>query len=225
MNIAQKAKSNAVNFEAKKECPLCGSTFLRRLRDSKEQWAKRKYCSKTCANISNGPIVSKTLNERYLSKVIIPRDLNSCWGWKGSKSKFGYGRILLGDKKTIAAASRASWIIHFGDIPSNLEVCHSCDNPECSNPRHLFLGTHAQNMRDMARKRRGSSAQGEKNHNSRLTAKKVLSIFEGLKNGIQMKILAQEYGVSAPAIRDIYRGISWRQVTGVKKNARRKYRS
>jgi hypothetical protein len=91
-----------------------------------------------------------TLEQRFWSKVI---KQEGCWRWTANKHK-GYGMIRLGGTQPKVAASRVSWIIHFGGIPDNLHVLHRCDNPECTNPEHLFLGTHADNMRDKEEKQR-----------------------------------------------------------------------
>jgi hypothetical protein len=95
-----------------------------------------------------------TLEERFWSKVVRP-SLAECWGWAGSKSH-GYGQMSsgLGRGNAPLKAHRLSYELHYGPVPKGLEVCHSCDNPECSNPLHLWLGTHHDNMRDAANKGR-----------------------------------------------------------------------
>lgn len=59
------------------------------------------------------------------------------------------------DGKTVRA-HRASWILHNGSIPPGLHVLHSCDNPPCVNPEHLFLGTDKDNAQDRENKKRSS---------------------------------------------------------------------
>ena len=95
---------------------------------------------------------------RFWSKV---RKGDGCWEWAGCRSK-GYGKIALGLEsglpkgKRVVKAHRVSWLIHFGPIPDGLFVCHRCDNPPCVRPDHLYLGTCADNSRDMIRKGRGA---------------------------------------------------------------------
>ena len=75
-----------------------------------------------------------------------------CWLWLGSVNNYGYG--TLGHNKKVILAHRYAWEITNGAIPDGLLVCHSCDNPPCVNPDHLFLGTHTDNLNDCISKGR-----------------------------------------------------------------------
>jgi hypothetical protein len=83
---------------------------------------------------------------------------DTCWFWIGTLSKRGYG--WFGIRKQPMAAHRVSWIAHFGEIPDGLEVLHKCDTPQCVNPEHLEIGTHAKNIKDALA--RGTAFQMEK---------------------------------------------------------------
>ena len=79
-------------------------------------------------------------------------DKTDCWNWLGGKNNLGYGLIRDGDR--MRTTHRVSYEANKGSIPHNLVVCHSCDNPSCVNPDHLWLGTMADNMQDMISKGR-----------------------------------------------------------------------
>lgn len=98
--------------------------------------------------------------EKFMEKV----DRNhpsGCWQWTGSKDSWGYGQIRIvsssGGSK-IRGAHRISFELFKGEIPDGYFVCHTCDNPRCVNPDHLFLGTQTDNMQDRLRKGRNPFA-------------------------------------------------------------------
>lgn len=84
--------------------------------------------------------------ERFLSNVSVGR-ADECWPWKLSRNKYGYGKFKL--RGTVINASRVAMMIHLdGDPLWGKTVCHTCDNPTCCNPAHLYAGTQSDNMRD-----------------------------------------------------------------------------
>ena len=99
----------------------------------------------------------KTLRERFEAKLV-PGE-NGCLEWTGYRQPNGYGRIGAAGK--MLYTHRVAWELANGKIPDGLHVLHRCDNPHCSNPEHLFLGTQADNMVDKVQKgRQGRSGNG-----------------------------------------------------------------
>lgn len=103
-----------------------------------------------------------SLADRLWAKVDKSGGPDACWLWTGHRNQKGYGKIGA-DRKTIGA-HRGAWMVTNGPIPDGLFVLHRCDNPPCCNPAHLFVGTNADNMTDMAQKgRRKGRAMGDSN--------------------------------------------------------------
>ena len=166
----------------------------------------RKFCSITCSRRHDGERRQTSIASRFWSKVIKGPN---CWRWSGAK-KDGYGRI--GDKRTKSTlyAHRISWEIHFGPIPDGLNVLHDCDNPECSNPEHLFLGTDGDNVRDKVAKKRHS--YGETHGAAILTEKDVLDIRRLRAAGVSLGYLARKHGISPQTVWCVVRRLSWKHI-------------
>lgn len=150
---------------------------------------------------------------RWLSYVDQSGGPDACHPWMGSRSK-GYGNFgLKGRGRT--RAHRSGWELFVGPIPDGLFVCHSCDNPACCNPKHWFLGTHRQNMRDMIQKGRRKDIRppvhfGEKHPGSKLTQSQVREIREAYVGRYGQKAqLAREFGVSTQQIFNILSMKHW----------------
>jgi hypothetical protein len=113
-----------------------------------------------------------TLAQRFWSKVD-PAPSSCCWEWTVSKSPNGYGQFRL--HKQMVGAHRIAYTLAKGEIPKDLIVRHTCDNPVCCNPGHLILGTQADNMADKVKRNR--QLKGEQHNLARLTAKQAMEIY------------------------------------------------
>lgn len=133
-----------------------------------------------------------------------------CWKWTGSLRR-EYGRIFA-NYKTISV-HRFSYELHCGKIPKNKSVLHTCDNPPCVNPKHLFLGTHKDNMRDMIVKGRKRVGIGEQSTNPKLTEEKVLEIRRLYKEeNMTLYKIAEIFNVSFQNISWIINRKSWKHI-------------
>jgi hypothetical protein len=195
-------EDEAVNV---KTCPECGDNWERPSGMFPSRWRDRKYCSSKCAINALRRDAFASLPERLAAKVIIGASEGECWDWTGALSTAGYGSILVSGKK-IMTAHRASWLVHRGPISAGLFVLHRCDNRRCTNPAHLFLGTNADNMADMASKGRGPGVPGETSGTHVLTSNDVRSIRADSRSNVE---LARLYGVKRETIRRARKSITW----------------
>lgn len=99
-----------------------------------------------------GRKIGLPLLDRLLEKILVD-EVTDCWIWQGGKNNIGYGMIRDGNK--MRTTHRVSYEEHNNyKIPTSLCVCHTCDNPSCVNPSHLWLGSRKDNSQDMVTKGR-----------------------------------------------------------------------
>lgn len=139
---------------------------------------------------------------------------NGCWEYDGYREPKGYGKFGVSPRESVLA-HRFAYELFVGEIPDGLFVCHRCDNPPCVNPDHLFLGTLADNNRDMWGKGRGRipHGRGDEANNVRLTTSQVIEIRRRYKpRVVTQRMLAEEFGVSTHAIGAIISRRNWRHL-------------
>jgi hypothetical protein len=171
---------------------------------------RRHNCSLSCSYITRKTFYKSAswdekvlhLKERF-EKLVIKKD-EGCWGWKGSITN-GYAKIAF--ENLPLSGHRASWIIFKGVLPKKLFVCHKCNNALCTNPEHLYLGTHKQNMKDRKNCRR--DPVGEKNGMSKLKEKEVLEMKKMFKKKISGAEIARFFNISPGIVSEIKNGHYW----------------
>ena len=137
--------------------------------------------------------MARPISDRFWERVSIGKE-NECWEWTGAKNTAGYGQIK--HNRYQIGAHRIAWLLENGSLPKGKLVCHHCDNPSCVNQRHLFLGTHKDNMLDKTRKGRNGIPKGEDSVHCRLTDKQInrIRILYSLPKVSQL-MLAETFGV------------------------------
>lgn len=161
------------------------------------------------------------VNERFMNSVHVG-DGDDCWLWTGQLFEAGYGKFCgpAPESKTLQA-HRFSYELHRGPIPDGLMVCHTCDNPPCVRPDHLFLGTAKDNTQDAISK--GRMAVGSANPRALVTEADVMLIrhkysIAPLSSGGKkkkagtIKRIAAAFGLSEGTVNDIIYGRSWTHV-------------
>lgn len=179
---------------------------------------------------SDGRFTRVPIEDRFWSKVDKSAGRTECWIWQGPLETNGYGRIT--DYWDKHLAHRIAYELVKGPIPKGRQVCHSCDNRACVNPKHLWLGSAFDNMQDasakgrMCRNGNPNPKKGSDAPNSKLTAKDVRAIHKAAAtyranpnpklwrgtNPGTVRGLAEKYGVAPSLIQRIIKGESWSHI-------------
>lgn len=136
------------------------------------------------------------LIERFKSKLF--KTDSGCWEMRTHVDKDGYPLIWFADNNMRGA--QVSYVI-FHKKPLTGIICHTCDNPACVNPAHLFMATSKINTRDMLSKKRGGA--------QKITETQVIELYEHSCKGTSNKQLAEIFGISASTVCNILKGRNW----------------
>ena len=174
-------------------------------------WRRNKlYGSPVAAKMHSGMFRGLPAEQRFQMQF---KKTETCWVWTSNRDRYGYGRFHGAvDGVLTKFAHRYSYMLHRGPIPNGMLVCHSCDNPPCVNPDHLFLGSEEDNMRDKIAKGRHVHPFGQDAPRAVLTEEQVRDI---LIDPRPHTAIAADYGVKGSTIGSIKQRISWSHITDV----------
>lgn len=158
------------------------------------------------------PTVPHDLFKRMRERTDDSGGPDACWLWTGYTDRDGYGMLWVkvgNDPARNHRANRLSYLIHTGDIPKGMFVCHRCDNPQCVNPSHLFLGSPQDNMIDKFAKGRGNLLGAPKPNARKLSDDQAREVRILRGQGVSSAQLARQYGVNVKTITNIVTGRHW----------------
>lgn len=149
--------------------------------------------------------------EEAFWKYVTPQDSDSCWLWQSSTSSRGYGKFTY--KGKTHAAHRFSYELHHGPLNEGQMACHTCDNPACCNPHHLFAGTPLDNVIDKMEKGRHRWAKGKESPHAKLSEQDVRNIRNLREQGLTQREIAERFGIGQAQVHRIVHYQRWAHVT------------
>jgi hypothetical protein len=156
--------------------------------------------------------VRVSIHERLWSRVDHSDGPDACWPWSGPVTWQGYGHIHYITKNPRTVHSVALELTS-GYRPEGMYALHTCDNPPCCNPDHLYWGTHDQNMLDKAKRGRAFRMPGETHHQAKLTNEQVAEIRRRYipRHPVHgAAAMAREFGVTVSPVQLLLQGKNWR---------------
>ena len=156
------------------------------------------------------------------------RGPDDCWPWQGGTIDGGYGRTRIGGDGKKRLSHVLAFLFSGGELtPEKNCVLHSCDNPPCCNPAHLFAGSRADNIADMDKKNRRRSPRGsehwskkypekylrgEAHKKAKLTVDGVARIRSMANIGVSQRAIARAFGVGKTTVAHVLKNNTWRHV-------------
>lgn len=189
-----------------KICEECRNVFYRDRRCTWKHWARVKFCSRTCAGANRARLADEkrpSMQDKFRDQYVV--DPCGCWEWTGLKDKDGYGLMPYAGK--MWRANIVSLTLN-GRAPGKGQMaCHTCDNPPCVNPAHLYPGTNQQNVDDAVSKDR--HMRGERSAHAKLTDEDVVAI---RISTLSDTAIADKYGVSRSNVTLIRNRRTWKHL-------------
>lgn len=151
--------------------------------------------------------------ENIVSRAVLD-PTTACWLWPGAQTGKGYGAVTTrvnGKTRNFYVHRLMAWVHLSYDGDPDLEICHRCNVKLCFNPDHLYIATHAQNMKDAGRDR--LMKFGKSHHATKLSVESVRQIWPDLESGLSWAKIAKKFGVATGTIQDLVEGRTWTHVS------------
>ncbi len=192
------------NLPESKTCPECGRDFPRPPGYGHDRWFKAELCSLSCSSQRGNRQRAErraanfmAIFDQQIDRTPGQGPKGECWEWQGLRYSGGYGRISFQNK---SLKSHRIALFGLGDYDNPLMACHTCDNPPCVRPDHLFAGTNLENTQD-------KMAKGRHYGNHRLTEEQAKAILDDPRT---YKVIAGEYGISLSNVGAIKQRLTWK---------------
>lgn len=171
------------------------------------------------------PYLNEEEKAEFWSLVDASAGPTACWPWLGKRHARGYGNFNI--KGKVYRANRIALFLATGEDPGHSGSCHSCDNPPCCNPEHLFAGDQGANAKDMMQKGRGGKLKGDAHPShlhpenlprgeghalSKLTDIAVIEIRTLFESGKSKSQLARDFSISHRLVRNVIARKTWKHI-------------